>query len=119
MTIQAGKWDKFIIYKGATFDEVILWSDDCGDKIDLTGATAQMDCKYKITDASPFLTLNTSDSSIVITGGDGKINLLLTEVQTAALTAGKAVYDLRVTMPSGDVIFLLSGKITVMEMVTT
>jgi hypothetical protein len=120
MTIETGTYDGFVIQAGGTFGKVILWADSCGDPIDLTGATAKMDCKYKLSDASAFLSLSTENGRITIDGAAGKITLLVDAADTAPIDAGRGVYDLRLSLDGGDEIdYLLQGKITVEKMVTT
>lgn len=120
MTIETATYDDFVIQAGGTFGKVILWADACGDPIDITGATAKMDCKYKLSDASAFLSLSTANGRISIDGAAGKLTLLVDAADTEDLAAGRGVYDLQVTLSGGDEIdYLLQGRITVQKMVTT
>lgn len=108
----------FQIQKGATFERELYVKDNCKVPIDLSGYTAAMQARYKLSDAIPFLDL-TDGNGITLGGTDGKITITVDKITTAALTASaSAVYDLQLTAPSGTSEYLIKGKIPVIEMVT-
>lgn len=118
MGVTPGVYNDWIIQAGGTFDEVVIYSDACGEYYDLTGCTAKMDCKYKVSDASPFITLSTANGRITIDPLVGTLNLHIDADDTDSLIAGRGLFDLQITYPSGDIIYILQGKITVEKMVT-
>jgi len=96
-----------------------------GDPYDLTGCDARMQVRRKITDATALLTLTTENEGIVIDGPEGRIDILITDLQTSALypdgTPGKkldCVYDLELVWPlvppatRRKVTRLLEGKLS-------
>lgn len=105
----AGKHDIYI-EQGATWSLPLVWKTAEGVPIDVTGYTARMHMRKKVTDAEIVLDLTTENSRITLGGVAGTINLSLTAADTAALTTS-GVYDLE--MISGDgvtVTRLLEGK---------
>lgn len=108
----------FIIHKGETIDQKMTWSDACGNAIDLTGYTAKLQARYKVTDVSPFLDLSTGNGGIILGGTAGTITIRVSSTATALLDAGRGIYDLRMTDSLGDSSFLLQGAIIVEEMST-
>lgn len=80
---------------------------DPDNPYDLTGCDARMQMRVKITDETALVALSTDeDGGITIGGVDGRVDLLLTDEQTAALykdQPGKAlsgVYDLELVWPA-------------------
>lgn len=105
----AGKHDIYI-EQGATWSLPLVWKTAEGVPIDVTGYTARMHMRKKVTDPDTVLELTTENSRIALGGVAGTIALSLTATDTAALT-GSGVYDLE--MVSGDgvtVTRLLEGK---------
>jgi hypothetical protein len=108
----------FTILQGRTFNYSFTWTDGSGNPVDLTGYTAQMYCRYNLTDTTPFLQLTTSNGGIALGGTSGTITLSASTSTTSALTAGIGVYDLELISGSGIANSLLVGTITVQEMPT-
>jgi hypothetical protein len=65
-----------------------------------------------------FYTLSTETGEITLGGTAGTISLQLTDAQTDTIPAGTAVYDLRMTNPSGASTKLLEGTVCVADEVT-
>lgn len=87
--------------------------------VDLTGYSARMQIKNKLTDTTNILSL-TSDlnGGIVIDNATKTISVTMTAVQTTALTFKNAVYSLEMVSPGGVVTEILNGKLTLDKEVT-
>lgn len=111
---------KYTLYllKGATFDYKFTWKDESGALINLTGYTARMHMREKIEYATPFMTFTTADSSIVLGGAAGTIQMKANAATTSAVTAKEGFYDLELTAPTGDIVRFLEGLVIVSEEVT-
>lgn len=110
-----------VIDKGATYKLSLIWStkDQFNVKtpVDLTGYTAASQIRESYDAVSPIVSLTTG-SGIVLGGVTGTIDLVITAAVTTAITIDKGVWDLELTNPSGEVIRLLSGKVTFKPEVT-
>lgn len=64
--------------------------------------------------------LSTDDGSIVVEpdGQQGQVDVVMSAEQTSALTLRKAVYDLELTFPLGEVVRLVQGKIAISPNIT-
>lgn len=83
--------------------------------VDLTGMTARLSIRRRLTDAVPALELTTADGGIVIDAVAQTLTFTLTPAQTTALAAAgpHAVYALFVTDASGAIIPVLRGDICI------
>lgn len=108
------------IDQGATFSKLVTWKvgPAPGTVVDLTGCTARMHARQKITDASVLLDLTTENGGIVIGGSGGTVEIKIPATQTAGIKWTGAVYDLEIEFPNGDVRRLLQGSISVSPEVT-
>lgn len=108
------------IDQGATFTKQVTWKTGPapGVAVDLTGCTARMHARAKITDAVKLLDLTTANGGIVLGGSAGTVEIILTDEQTAAITWTSAVYDLEIEFADGTVRRLLQGSISVSPEVT-
>ena len=100
-----------IIDQGSTFTTTITLTDDDGNALTLLGYTGagQIRKHYTSSTAVSF-TVNISPST-------GEVTLSLTATQTAALTAGRYVYDVELT--TGSIVSrVLEGIVTVTPEVT-
>jgi len=91
--------------------------------LDLTGASAAMQVRWKPNAPTTLLELSTDPTNgritLTVTDEDNaQLLLALTAVETAALTWGVAPYDLELTLASGDVVRLLQGNVTIWPEVT-
>ena len=86
---------------------------------DLTGCSARMQIRQSV-GAAVLAEMSTTNGNIVLqTGGAlGQVDVVMTPAETNALTVRRAVYDIELTWPSGDVVRLIQGKITVSLAVT-
>ena len=86
---------------------------------DVTGYTAELVIAEDYNDASPLLTLNTSNSGATITPDAGAFMFHATHAQTSGLPVGRKVkYEINVTSPSNVVKRLVRGLVTVDPSVT-
>ena len=103
----------FNIWKGATFRTKLTLYTDAGQTLrNLTGYSAELVIRDN-PQGTALLTLNTSNSGIVLGGAAGTIVLKITASDTATITWQAAVYDLTITAGSGgDTDALLFGGFT-------
>lgn len=115
----AGKYNGFVIEKGASFAPgTITWKDANDAPINLTGFTARMDIKKDVNSAA-ILNLTNANGRITLGGAAGTITLSIPAANTDTLVAGSYKYDLEVVSGAGVVTRLLEGNITVTENITT
>lgn len=100
---------------GATFDRILTWKVD-QIPVDLTGATARMHVRKKLT-TTIIIDFNTTNGRIVLGGALGTIQLFLTADETKALSAGDYIYDILINQGT-DVEKLVEGKFQVVASVT-
>ena len=116
MAVTPGVYD-FCIYQGATFNPTLTWKDENGTAINLTGYTARMQARVKITDTDPFINLTTENGGITLGGAAGTVALYISAEDTADI-ADSGVYDLELVSSGGEVNRLLMGNITLSKNVT-
>ena len=97
------------INQGANFSTTVTISDSNGDALDLTSYTAlaMLRKTYDSTTATTFTSTFDSDRTA------GKITISLSDTQTAALEAGRYVYDLLITDVSDTKTRVVEGIATV------
>jgi len=105
------------IQQGATFRRVITWKQD-GELVDLTSFTARMQIRATTEAATALIELTTENNRIALGGTAGTITLTISATDTAALTAGTAVYDLELVAPDGTVTNLIGGVVTIPRNIT-
>lgn len=100
-----------IIDQGTTFITTFNLNDDNGSPINLVGysGAAQIRKHYTSTNATPM--------SVSLSSG-GLVTLSMTANTTGTITAGRYVYDVELTDPSGDVSRVVEGIVTVTPGVT-
>jgi len=105
------------IPQGATFSRVVKWKAD-GTLVNLTGYTARMQIRQTAASATTTLALTTENGRIALGGSAGTITLSISATDTAAIAAGRYVYDLELVSAGGIVTRLLQGVVTVSANVT-
>ena len=97
------------IDQDADFTTTVTINDSSDVALDLTGytATAMIRKSYKSTTSTTFTLAFVSPRTT------GQVTLSLTDVQTAALTAGRYVYDLVITDSGGDKTRVVEGIATI------
>ena len=103
----------FYIDQGADFSTTLYLTDSNGDVLNLTDYTAlgQVRKTYGSSTIAATFTL-------ALTAATGQVTVTLTDVQTAALTSGRYVYDILITDSSGDKTRILEGHATVVPSVS-
>ena len=107
------------IDQGATFNQLVTWKTGTpAVVVNLTGCTARMQIRGKLTDTAVLFDLTTTNGGIVLGGVAGTVTIKLSAAQTAPIVWVSAVYDLEIIFADGTVRRLLSGGITVSPEVT-
>lgn len=123
----AASYDIFI-EQGATFRLTMVYGFDSGtvdvngDPIttpyDITGCDIRMQIRQR-RGATPLITATTGNGAVsIVDGPAGKLQVTLTATQTNQLAVSRALYDLEVEFPSGDVTRVIQGKVTVSPNIT-
>lgn len=101
-----------VVDQGSTFSTSINLTDADGDVIvlDNYSGAAQMRKHYTSSNSVSF--------SVGIEANTGVVTLGLTATQTAAITAGRYVYDVELTDSSNNVSRIIEGIVTVTPNVT-
>lgn len=107
-----------VVQQGATFKKTLAVKDTGDQPIDLTGYTARMQVRTDFEATQPALDLTTENSGIAINGPAGEIILTAADTATSTLSITNGFYDLELIKPSGDVVRLLQGKVTVSREIT-
>jgi hypothetical protein len=103
---------------GATYSQTLNWKTGSPAAfVNTTNFTARMQLRTSYSAASASLELTTANGRISLTNA-GVITLSLTATETAALAAGRYVYDLEMVSSGGQVTRLLEGVVTVSPEVT-
>lgn len=84
---------------------------------DLTGYTARMQVRSKVTSADVLLELTTENGGIILDPSLGTITINATALQTQNLTFSSAVYSLEM-VKAGEVLELITGNIILNKEVT-
>lgn len=105
------------IDQGATWTLEVVYKNDEGTPINLTGYTAALQVRQNYYDTTALLTLTSPSGGIVITGATGTIDITMSAVQTGSLDEGFYVYDLEISS-GGTVTRLIQGQFTVSPEVT-
>lgn len=119
MPLTAAQVYDYTVEQGTTFRRTITWYNDDAQTVlrDLTGYTARMQIRPTVASTDVLLSL-TNTAGITLGGTAGTIAIVMTDAQTAAFTFTTAVYDLEMITPSGDVIRLIKGTLTLDKEVT-
>lgn len=109
----------FIVYQGTDYAQQLIWRDNGVTPVNLTGFTARMQIRKRVSSETPFIELTTENGGITLGGALGTIDLHMTPAQTAALSwRGEAVYDLELVPANGAVTRLMEGKVILSPEVT-
>lgn len=106
-------FSELVIEQGATFSTTLNVEDTAGSAIDLTGYTAESQMRKSYYSSSA-TTINAE-----VTGtSNGEVTISMTAPNTANVTAGRYVYDVKITSPSNEVTRVVEGIVTVLPSVT-
>lgn len=106
-------FSEIIIEQGATFSTTLNVEDSIGTAINLYAYTANSQMRKSYYSSTAY----TITSNVTGTA-NGEITLSMTAANTAALTAGRYVYDVKITSPSNVVTRVIEGIVTVLPSVT-
>lgn len=111
----AGQYN-LTVEQGSTFNLTLVYKDQRGYVIDLTGYTARMQMRATVGASTTVLDLTTANGRIAIEGAAGKITLSIAAADTAGLS-GSGVYDLELV--NGLIVQrVLEGSYTISPEVT-
>lgn len=89
------------------------------DPVVLTGYTARMQIRAKLTDTTIILDLTTANGKIILDNTAKTISILITATETAAFTFNTAVYSLELVETSTSIVTpLATGTLTLVAEVT-
>lgn len=109
------------IYQGSTFTKPFQWkTGEPAAPVDLTGCTARMQIRKKVTDTTPVISLTTENSRIVLTdAANGKFEIRLTAEDTTSMIMTTGVYDFEIVYPGGEPVYrLFQGDVEVAPEIT-
>lgn len=102
--------------QGETFDRTVTWKiDDVA--VNITGYTARMQIRKTIRSTSAVVSL-TQASGLTLGGSAGTIQIVISATATAALDAGRYVYDLELVSAGGVVTRVIAGAFELTPEVT-
>jgi len=101
-----------VIDQGSTFSTTINLTDDDGDLVNLTGYSGAGQIRKHYTSSTA------TSITVGLGGSNGTVTLGLSANASANIVAGRYVYDVEVTSPSGDVTRIFEGIVTVTPQVT-
>lgn len=98
---------------GTTYSNIITVSASNGQALNLTGYTvaSQMRKSYSSSTVHTF-------TASVYDAATGKIRLQLSPTQSEAIPAGRWLYDVEITSPSGSKTRVIEGIVTVTPQIT-
>lgn len=85
---------------------------------DITGWSARMQVRPSVDDTTVLLALSDTDGTLVLGGTEGSVEIVLEATATAALDFDTAVYDLELVDPTGTVVSLVTGTVTLSKEIT-
>ena len=106
------------IEQGATFTLSLIWRDNLGVPIDISGYTARMQVRSSHKSDTKLLDFTTENGAITLGGVAGTIVVTGLATLTDDVPARPAVYDLELVSPGGVVTRLIEGYATVTPEVT-
>lgn len=109
-----GKYN-FTMYQGATLGKQIIIKE-AGVVRNITGFTARMQIRDKYTGAL-IVDMTTANSKLVVTGASGRIDMVLSAVETMTFNFSIGLYDLEI-INGTNVERVLQGEITLSKNVT-
>lgn len=105
------------IYQGATLRMPLRWlSGPAGAvvPVDLTGYTVRAQLRRRASSPEILATF----TCVITDAADGRFELSLSAVTTAAIAARAGVYDVELVSPGGDVYRFLEGAVSISHEVT-
>jgi hypothetical protein len=106
-------FSELVIEQGATFSTFVNVEDTNGGAINLDSYSTESQMRKSYYSATSFVI----DASVTNTT-NGEITLSMPAANTANLSAGRYVYDLKITSPANVVSRVVEGIVTVLPSVT-
>jgi hypothetical protein len=106
-------FSELTIEQGATYNTTVNVEDDAGNAINLYAYTANSQMRKSYYSSTAY----TIGASVTGTA-NGEITLSITAANTANLSAGRYVYDLKITSANNIVTRVVEGIATVLPSVT-
>lgn len=107
-----------LIEQGATFQLSLVYKDSQSAPIDISGYTARMQVRRTYDAPTPLLDLTTENGAIVLGGAAGTLEVSADPDLTRLMPPKGGVYDLELVAPSGVVVRLIRGAVSVTPEVT-
>tara|TARA_B100000212_G_C26927559_1_gene344698 strand:- start:174 stop:506 length:333 start_codon:yes stop_codon:yes gene_type:complete len=101
------------IDQGATFTTTVTVTDANGDAVSLSGYSVAAQIRKTFLSSSA-----TAFTATISNASAGEITISLSPTQTAALEAGRFVYDVLITASGGTKTRVVEGQVTVNPSVT-
>tara|TARA_Y100001935_G_scaffold237245_1_gene222591 strand:+ start:1135 stop:1467 length:333 start_codon:yes stop_codon:yes gene_type:complete len=101
------------IDQGATFTTTVTVTDSSGSAVNLSGYSVAAQIRKTFLSASA-----TAFTASISNASSGEITISLSPTQTAALEAGRFVYDVVITASGGTKTRVVEGQVTVNPSVT-
>lgn len=115
-TLRRAKNLNLHLEQGAQFMIPIVYKEG-DDVFDFTGATVKCQFREKVSSVTPVIDLELGNG-LELTPLEGKIVMTITAQQTAAMAIFKGVWDMLITLPSGEKFRILTGEWEVSRGVT-
>lgn len=106
-------FSEIVIEQGATFNTTINVEDTLGNAINLYAYTANSQMRKSYYSSTGYII-----TSNVTGTANGEITLSMPAANTAALSPGRYVYDVKITSPTEVVTRVIEGIVTVLPSVT-
>jgi hypothetical protein len=98
-----------------TFKFTITWKNKSTNlPINITGYTATAQFRSDYSSSEIYLELSTANGKIVLDPLVGKITITIPPIDTQNLTWNKAVYDLLLRSPDGEVTKVVKGEVEIL-----
>lgn len=101
----SAKYD-FTIEQGVTFRKKVVWKDEAGNPVNLTGKTGRLEVRSREGTLIKALTV------AIVNAAQGEFALSLTDAETKALDFDTAVYDFEISSAGEVEKRLLQGIVT-------
>ena len=99
--------------QGATLNRVFFLKTSTKTPIVLTGYTGRMHIRASASSSEIVETITSQNGQLTINPLLGRVDILLTPAETAALEPKVYAYDIELESPEGDVTKFIAGKLTV------
>lgn len=108
------------LVQGEKLDPLVIYEEEDGTPVNITGWTAKFQAKRSFADASLAINVSTTPNtqgSITITGAEGKIQIFVKGAHTQTLAPGKYRYNCFLYDPTLEPDDILHGVLTIQDSV--